>query len=219
MNIPSTISAPLPKTYETAKNALAQCQAIDECKDWADKAAAMASYARQSEDLELEKMAARIRARAMRRAGEIAKQMMQSEGRPSKNVTASDNVLPRGKIQEISGFSKRQLDTSLRVASIPEHQFTQQVESKNPPTLTELARQGTQKRDTPPDPQSWLKGRSPEVFNKALRFVALLERYAKDLAAWDIGEVLDCLTDEERRAVRNSIARIDANHDKITTRI
>lgn len=220
MNMPSIISAPLPKTYETAKNALAQCQAIDECKDWADKAAAMASYARQSEDLELEKMAARIRARAMRRAGEIAKQMMQPQGTNRFTNDRDDaTVISKSKVQEVSGFSERQLNTSLRVALIPERQFTEQVESANPPTLTELARQGTQKRETLPDPQSWLKGRSPDVFNKALRFVALLERYAKDLAAWDISEVLDCLTDEERRAVRNSIARIDANHDKIITRI
>lgn len=39
---PSTINpetARLPQAYEGAKNALAHCVQIDECKDWADKAA------------------------------------------------------------------------------------------------------------------------------------------------------------------------------------
>lgn len=219
MNLATVTAAPLPKTYETAKTALAQCQAIDECKDWADKAAALASYARQSEDLELEKMAQRIRARAMRRAGEIAKQMMQPEGRPSKNVIGDRNVLPREKIQEASGFSKHQLDTSLRVANIPEPQFTAQVESANPPTLTELARQGTQKREAPHNPENWLKGRSPEAFNRALHFVALFEEYAKELSGWNVDEAIGCLNDEDRREVRKYIARIDSIHDKIITRI
>lgn len=219
MNIATLSSAPLPKTYETAKSALAQCQAIDECKDWADKAAALASYARQSEDLELEKMAQRIRARAMRRAGEIAKQMMRPEGRPSQNVTAGDNVLPRETIQEMAGFSKRQLDTSLRVASIPEPQFTAQVESANPPTLKELARQGTQKRETPPNPETWLQGRSARDFNAILHMLSSIEEYAKEADTWPLDRLLGEMTDKERHDVRRWIAAIDAIHDQIITRI
>ncbi len=45
--------ARLPSSYEAAKRALAQCDAIDECKDWADKMAALASYARQAKDEDL----------------------------------------------------------------------------------------------------------------------------------------------------------------------
>lgn len=41
--------ASLPQTYENAKTALAECASIDECKDWSDKASALASYARMSE--------------------------------------------------------------------------------------------------------------------------------------------------------------------------
>lgn len=217
--VAAKIEASLPQTYEAARSALAQCQAIDECKDWADKAAALASYAKQADDLELEKMAARIRARAMRRAGELAKQMMQPEGRPSKNVTGSDNVLPRSKIQEVSGFSKRQLDTSLRVANIPERQFTEQVESANPPTLTELARQGTQKRDAAPDPETWLKGRDGPTFNAILHMVGDVEQYAKTAAAWNLDLIIPSLNDQERDELRCAIQAIDAIHDKIATRI
>ncbi len=52
--------AQLPQTYQSAKTALAECASIDECQTWADKAAALASYAKQANDDELMKMAVRI---------------------------------------------------------------------------------------------------------------------------------------------------------------
>jgi hypothetical protein len=39
-------SARLPATYEQAKLALASCERIDECWEWANKAEALASYAK-----------------------------------------------------------------------------------------------------------------------------------------------------------------------------
>ena len=48
MSLPSVNGARLPRTYEAARAALAECQQLDECKDWADKAAALASYAKQA---------------------------------------------------------------------------------------------------------------------------------------------------------------------------
>lgn len=68
------MNAPLPARYEQARTHLAQCVEIDECQDWADKAAALASYARQADDKTLENYAMRIRARAIRRAGELLKE-------------------------------------------------------------------------------------------------------------------------------------------------
>ena len=217
MNMLSPQSAQLPKTYETAKSALAQCQAIDECKDWADKAAALASYARQSEDLELEKMAARIRDRAMRRAGELAKLMMQPQGRPEKDEV-NRIFISKEKVKEVSGFSDHQLRTALNVASIPQADFDQQVESNNPPTLTELARQGTQKREAP-DPQTWLQGRSAQDFNAILHLMSTIEEYAKEADTWPLNRLLGEMTDKERQEVRRWITRIDAIHDQIITRI
>jgi hypothetical protein len=204
-----------------AKTALESCQAIDECKEWQDKAVALASYARQADDVELEKMAVRIRDRALRRAGELAKQMMQSHGgdRKSENQDQGDQILiPKQKIQEISGLSRYQLDTALAVANIPSDDFNRQVDSANPPTLTELARQGTQPRK-PIDPQTWLEGRSPSDFNLAMRAEATITNYVKELAAFDLDRVVTVLDDKERRTIRKSIASIDAIHDKIATRI
>src|SRR2546425_925580 len=66
--------APLPTAYEAAKRALAECTKIDECADWANKARALASYARQAKDETLQKHATRIQARAIRRCGELLKE-------------------------------------------------------------------------------------------------------------------------------------------------
>jgi hypothetical protein len=60
----------LPTNYVSAKQALAACSKVDECKSWADKAMALKSYAKQMKDSQLEEMAQRIRDRAVRRGGE-----------------------------------------------------------------------------------------------------------------------------------------------------
>ena len=73
--LPDIATAKLPAAYTVAKRALAECGKIDECKDWADKAAALASYAKQSKDESLFKAAARIQARAIRRCGELLKEI------------------------------------------------------------------------------------------------------------------------------------------------
>lgn len=219
MNAPAIINAArMPQTYENARAALSECQQVDECKDWADKAAALASYARQAEDDQLERMAQRIRARAIRRAGELAKQMMQPVGRPSDNVDAGDNI-SRAEIKERSGFSDRQLTTALRVAAVPEQDFERQVESPTPPTLTQLAQQGIQRRDPPPQPETWLQGRDPKQFNRALHFTALVTEYAADLARSGAVEIIPHLDDGQRMKLRTALRQIDGVHDLIATRI
>src|SRR5262245_18917195 len=90
-NLPATIgadNAKLPASYERAKLALAECESIDECKDWEDKAAALAAYGRMAGDTELEKYALRIRAHAARRAGELLDAIpRETGGRPRKKYS------------------------------------------------------------------------------------------------------------------------------------
>ena len=73
--LPDIDAARLPHVYLHAREALSSCSRIDECQDWADKAEALASYAKQSHDDTLHKLADRIQARAIRRAGELLKQI------------------------------------------------------------------------------------------------------------------------------------------------
>lgn len=61
----------MPVNYEAARKAIALCVEIDECKDWADKAAAIASYAKQSRDATMRDAATRIQLRAEERLGEL----------------------------------------------------------------------------------------------------------------------------------------------------
>lgn len=216
-------SARLPQTYEAARAALAQCSAVDECNDWADKAAALASYARQSQDDQLERMAQRIRARAIRRAGELLKQIEpQDKGGDRKTDHGAGNhtVMSRADAAREAGMSKHQQMQAVRVANVPEDDFEEQVESPNPPTLSQLASQGTQKRQPePPRPIIDLKGRDPREFNRALHFIGAFEDYARALVKENIEAVTAILTPEERQRLRGCINKIDAVHDRIMTRI
>lgn len=145
MNLPATIpvTARLPQTYESARLALSRCYQIDEVQDWADKAAALASYAKQAEDDELERMATRIRARAIRRAGELLKSIAPSKG---GQPTRGGDPTSRNGAAKSAGLSRDQKVTALRVASVPDDEFEDAVESEKPPTVTALAERGKRKK-------------------------------------------------------------------------
>jgi protein gp37 len=136
-------SGRLPNNYEDAKAKLAACVAIDECQDWANKAEALASYARQIHDDELRLMADRIQARAIYRAGELLKAIPRAHG-ANQNIRdgAGPNVLTRTQAAEDAGLSERQRKTALRVNNVPFEEFERAIESARPPTITELAARG-----------------------------------------------------------------------------
>lgn len=216
MNLPQNIavsSASLPRTYEAARVALSECSQIDECKDWADKAAALASYSKQAGDEELERMAQRIRARAIRRAGELAKQMMRPQGRPEKDDAGV--MFSKSQIKQTSGLSERQLNNALSMSNIPETEFDAQVDSPKPPTLSQLAAQGRKTRENIVD----LKGRDPKEFNLAMHYVGGFERVARDLEKEPHDKAIPILNEGERQRLRAAIQRIDAITDKAITRI
>lgn len=219
MNQIATISpanARLPHTYESAKVALANCVNVDECKDWADKAAALASYAKQANDDELMKQATRIRDRAIRRAGELLKQIEPNKGgRPPETREGDHPSFSRKEAASDAGFSSHQAKQAVRVANVPERDFERQVESDKPPTISQLAMQGIKR----PQPIIDLKGRDPSEFNRALHFVGEFEQIARNLAKLDIGATLPILIQPERDRLRTAISKIDAINDTIVTRI
>lgn len=163
--LPSIRDARLPAVYERATQALAECSRIDECKDWANKAEALASYARQSKDDTLRKMADRIQARAIRRCGELLKQVESGQGtRTDKPHDATDTKLTRTEAAKEAGLSERQKVTALRVASIPQPVFEQAIAQDEPPTVTQLAEQGKQSK---PEPLHDLEGIDPYLYARA----------------------------------------------------
>lgn len=210
--------ARLPQSYENAKSALANCAQLDECQTWADKAAALASYAKQADDDEMMKMAVRIRDRAIRRAGELLKQIEPQQG--ARNDLATSGSRPpevnRQQAAADAGMSPHQAKQAVRVANIPAEDFEKQVESQNPPTVTALAEQG---KKPAPKPVIDLNGRDPDEFNLAMHYVSGWEYAAKDLAALKHEQALPVLTPSEIARLKAAITSIDAVTDRIITRV
>lgn len=222
---PATLNvkgAKLPDTYENARNALVTCERLDECKDWSDKAAALASYARMADDDELHKMAVRIKSRAIRRAGELLKQIEPATGKNNQYAKVKGEgdqpFHSRQTAASEAGLSSHQAKQAVRVANVPEKEFDEQVESSKPPTVSALAKQGTQPRQRI-DPETWLKGRSPADYNLVLHFVADVESYAERCGDFDVERLTKILTDEDRQKLRVAINAIDKVHDALITRI
>lgn len=218
MSLPANINisqARLPATYEQAKAALSNCARIDECKDWADKAAALASYAKQADDDEMMTMAVRVRDRAIRRAGELLKQVEPQPGKRT-DVEPSGGAPTRLKAARDAGMSRDQMHTALRVANVPEADFERQVESRNPPTVSKLAEQG---KKAAPRPAIDLKGRDPAEFNRAMHYVGEWESVARTLTGLGHDAALPILNPSEAARLRAAIASIDAITDRIITRI
>ena len=215
LSLPAVPTAQLPRVYEAAREALTTCQNVDECKDWADKAAALASYAKQSQDESLMVMAQRIKARAVRRAGELLAQIDGQGQRSDLQPSVGDHTkLTQDDAARDAGFSKHQQVQAVRIAAVPKEDFEAQVEAPKPATLTQLAQQGIK-----PRPLIDHKGRDPRDFNRALHFLGTFEAYAKELDRAEIDRALSALIDTERASLRTFINRIDAIHDRIMTRI
>jgi hypothetical protein len=120
---------------------LASCASIDECRDWAKKAEALASYAKQADDDTLHKFALRIQARAVRRCGELLKKF-DARGAHRKNGGATTSSQRQTAKQ--AGMSRDQQVTAVRVANIPTGKFESAVEGPARTTVTKLAEMGKQ---------------------------------------------------------------------------
>jgi hypothetical protein len=218
--------ARLPATYEQAKTALAQCSRIDECQEWANKAEALASYARQADDETLFRLAKRIQGRAVRRAGELLKEIngkgnnQHSGGTPTK--------LTQREAAEQAGLSKDQQVTAVRVANVPAEQFEKAVDSDEPPTVTALAEMGKQSRPSPaaapsptsePSPPPAATAPAPPVtapagFKQATHLIGVVRDFAAFCQANDAVVVAGGLMKSEVRDVRSFVGIIDGWLDR-----
>lgn len=159
--------ARLPATYEQAKVALASCERLDECQEWANKAEALASYAKMADDDSLRMLADRIQSRAVNRMGVLLK-TFNAQGQRA-------DILPDGAVRKLTqteaaraaGISERQQVTAVRVSNIPTEQFEALVESDKPPTVTALAEMGKQTRSV------------PEGFKQATHLIGSVRRFAE----------------------------------------
>lgn len=216
--IPDLESAPLPVRYEAAKTALAECYAVDECKDWADKASALASYARQAKDDSLYKTAGRIHGRALRRVGELQKQFQSRGARTDKPSNGTDTKLTQESVAREAGLSKRQEVTASRIAAIPEDQFEELIESEQPPTVTELADLG-KKSQPKREPGAHLQGRDPEVFAQATYGQGAVQYLVEKSHEYPAAIVAEGILPHERQPLIDKINEARAWLDDLQTRI
>jgi hypothetical protein len=142
-----TSRAILPANYEKAKAAIAACGRIDECQDWADRAAALASYAKQATDDSMHRMATRIQLRAVRRCGELMEKIPAHPGGRPKTWGDDPPSFSRSQAARDAGLSRDQKQTALRVAAVPTAEFEAAVEGDDCPTVTEMAERGTVKKE------------------------------------------------------------------------
>jgi hypothetical protein len=166
--------ARLPANYEAARHALAVCVRLDECRNWAIRAEALASYARQLNDTVMHDMAKRIQARAIRRAGELLHEIPPARG---ANQNIGDGAVPKvvtrkGAASE-AGLSPRQSKTALRVSNVPADEFDKAVEGDDPPTVTELAERGKQANT------AHLGDRDPDDYSKGTRLYSLVADFCR----------------------------------------
>lgn len=110
--------------YDAARKAIAAAHRVDEAKKIRDKAEAVRTYAKLAGDLDMQNMAAEIRIRAERRAGQLLLEMEKNHGtrgagRPRKDGTrvtwSNTSTTKAPKLEEI-GITKDQSSKWQRLA-------------------------------------------------------------------------------------------------------
>ena len=86
--------------------------------------------------------------RAVQQMGRILKEIPANKGGRPTETNTGNGISSRREVAEEAGLSKRQKDTALQVASVPEDVFEPQIESPDAPSITALAEQGTRQRPT-----------------------------------------------------------------------
>lgn len=203
--------ATLPERYIAAKKALSECSQIDECKGWHDLAAAQASYARQAQDDEMERMAQRIRGRAARRLGELLRAQKATiglgQGRRTDLIPDGNYVGPPT-IEE-AGISAKLSSQAQRIAGIPKEEFEAAIESDRPPSINQLAQRGREELSKP----------RPPGFRAATEALGTLRRFAQFCKSTDASTVAGGLEETERKQAMKLVSEVDSWLDQLIVKL
>jgi hypothetical protein len=129
----------VPAVFVEAMRALAACRTLDESKFWADKADALAAWAKIYKNDDAATEARRLKAHAYRRMCQLADDVASAVPAQPKGVgrpAAANTALTR------AGLSKSQIKNVLRVGSIPADEFESLIKQPKPPSMTQLAQIG-----------------------------------------------------------------------------
>ena len=201
----NTQTARLPAAYQAAQTALANCISLDECKTWADKAQALASYARQADDDALEKQAMRIRSRAIRRCGELLQEFKSAGGRPDREETRKPGLTSSPQTQrvaaEAAGLSLHQERIAVRVAAVPANDFEAAIDGTDPPSISALADMGRKPSVQSADVHPKYNVANVQLMSLARRLTELTEQHASE-------EVATGVADHNRRELQTCVAKL-----------
>jgi hypothetical protein len=224
--------------YEQARTALAECARIDEASEIRDKAAALAAYARQRDDRDLEVWVREIHLRACVRIGELSRELERAEPGgagggskfPAVGTSKAQALADAGiststahRYEELAGGREEQAQAAGRAAM--EAYFAQSRAEGAPPTMAGLrgaVRDAVQatlgplptrtKRPAPPVDQPKVApiGADWADFTAAVLTVATLPVDFASLAGRAPRALLDDLRGEAREALRRLPLWIDA---------
>lgn len=215
--LPSISKASLPAKYEAAKVALAECVQIDECKEWLDMSAALASYAKQSKDKTLEMAAKRIRGRATRRCGELLAEFGKAQGTRTELRGGASPKLTRGQAATKAGLSQDQAKDAIRVANIPRKAFEEQMESDSPPTITALAKQGKKSANNVPLYEKL--GMTRAQFQAGMYFSGDVDDYLKACRLYRIADVVAGTERADRAKLRKNLQDIETFNAQLRSQL
>jgi hypothetical protein len=104
----------LPNNYLAACAALRECFNVDECAEWSNRAAALASYARQAGDKSLIRDAEKIHVRAERRVGELLTELYPNR-MTAHAVSKVTNLEPNrvGVVRVLASVSESEIETHM----------------------------------------------------------------------------------------------------------
>lgn len=115
--------------YDAACKYIAEAATVDEVKYFHDEAVAMAAYARQAKNRELEAQCAEIRMRATRRLGEMVREQRRTiglakGGRPKTGLSENPVSVPTFESQ---GIDKNLAHQARTLSDLPEERFEERV--------------------------------------------------------------------------------------------
>jgi predicted TPR repeat methyltransferase len=154
----------------------------------------------------------------VRRCGELLKEiekMGPKESGAMKGRGDSSPTSPRKQAAADAGLSPDQAKESIRVANVPEESFEEQLESDSPPTITNLAEQGTKKAA----PRYEQLGMTKKAWQAGMHFRGHLADMARHAENFDPQEVVDGSTPKEREQMRQNIKTIDQYLDQLIAKI
>ena len=134
--------------YDAARRALAEARDVDEVKDIRDKAEALRLYAKQKNDIELEKWTAEIKLRAQRKIGEISRGLEKGKGQGRGQVLPTGGKYKKDTLKA-AGVSTSAANRCEEIAEIPEQLFDTYIEKKTKATQPVSAKEVVQMTGTP----------------------------------------------------------------------